>query len=137
VTLSRASSYAIHALVYIALRKDGLPLTSRVIAAACGIPERFLLKLLQPLASRGILRSARGPGGGFVMQRAASEVTLLDVIETVDGPIGPAPPGDAGNNPIVNAVLGDACQEATMLLRKAMGKRSLMDLVRAVRKAKA
>ena len=56
--LSRASSYAVHALVYMAAQKHDRPIASHLVAAKRGIPERFLLKILKPLVAARILRSA-------------------------------------------------------------------------------
>jgi Rrf2 family protein len=51
------------------------------------MPERFLLEILHDLVKRGILRSTRGGGGGFALARSPDEISLLDVIEAVDGPL--------------------------------------------------
>jgi len=51
------------------------------------MPERFLLQILRDLSKQGILHSTRGGGGGFALGRPAEEISLLDVIEAVDGPV--------------------------------------------------
>src|SRR5207248_1939578 len=85
--LTRASSYALHAVVYMSAQKHDHPIPSHLVAQERGIPERFLLKVLKPLVSARILHSVKGPNGGYRMAKAASDVTLLDVVEAVDGPI--------------------------------------------------
>lgn len=85
--LTRAASYAIHAMVHIAGHKPNIPLASHEIAQAHNIPERFLLKVLKPLVSAGLLYSVKGPRGGYRLARPAREITMLDVVEAVDGPI--------------------------------------------------
>lgn len=85
--LTRASSYALHALAYIASVKQSHPTPSHEIAKAHQIPERFLLKVLKPLVGAGLLHSVKGPRGGYRLARAAREISLLEVIEAVDGPI--------------------------------------------------
>src|SRR5260370_27929927 len=85
--LTRASSYALHAVVYMAAQKQTKPVASHHIAKARGIPERFLLKVLKPLVSARVLHSVKGPNGGYRLARAASDVTMLEVVEAVDGPI--------------------------------------------------
>jgi Rrf2 family protein len=86
--LSRACGYALAALVYLARQQQSEGhLTSRAIAAAGGLSEKFLLKVLKPLASVGVLKSLKGPHGGYRLSRPAKEITLLEVVEAVDGPI--------------------------------------------------
>lgn len=90
--LTRASFYALNALVHLAEQGEGKPLASHQAAKARAIPERFLLKVLKPLVDAGILRSVKGPNGGYVLLKPANKITLLEVIEAVDGPIaGTAP----------------------------------------------
>jgi len=93
--LTRASSYAIHAVVYMGQLKDKdreKPIASHTIAKERGIPERFLLKVLKPLVSVGILKSVKGPNGGYRLSKKPEDVNLLDIVEAVYGPIrGQAP----------------------------------------------
>src|SRR5215510_3705277 len=90
--LSRASTYAIHALVYLVEHGEAKPLASHEIARTRNIPERFLLKVLKPLVSRGILISVKGPNGGYRLARPANKITLLDVIEAGEGPVAGSAP---------------------------------------------
>jgi Rrf2 family protein len=85
--LTRASNYALHAVALLASRKSDSVLTSQQIAASKGIPERFLLKVLKPLVSANVLTTVKGPTGGYRLAKPSSEITLLDVIEAVEGPI--------------------------------------------------
>ena len=90
--LTRASEYALHALVYLVQEKPDKPVASHIVAEAQGIPERFLLKVLKPLVSAHVLQSIKGPNGGYRLTKPAKEVSLLEVVEAVDGPIrGSAP----------------------------------------------
>jgi Rrf2 family protein len=56
------------------------------------MPERFLLQILRDLAKQGILQSTRGGGGGFMLNRKPDEISLLEVIEAVEGPMTPSLP---------------------------------------------
>jgi Rrf2 family protein len=90
-------AHALRALAFLARHEGGGPVASHAIAAAEGLPERFLLKVLKPLASAGVLLSAKGPNGGYQLARPARRITLLDVVEAVDGPVrGEAPRWAAG-----------------------------------------
>ncbi|MCS7168830.1 MAG: Rrf2 family transcriptional regulator [Gemmatales bacterium] len=85
--ITRAATYAIYAMVYIAQHKSEGARASHVIAQTYGIPERFLLKVLKPLVAAGLLHSVKGPRGGYQLARPASQITLLEIIEAVEGPI--------------------------------------------------
>lgn len=66
--------------------KDGAVLASR-ISKEYNIPMEYLLKILQQLVRANILRSKRGPRGGFTMARPTKEITMLEIIEAVSGPL--------------------------------------------------
>ncbi len=85
--ISRSTGYALLAVGYIAQHeKDGIIL-SQTISKAYGIPLEYLLKILQQLVRANVLRSKRGPRGGFTMSRSAKKITMLQVVEAVDGPM--------------------------------------------------
>ena len=128
--LSRASSYALHAVAFMAGQKDNTrPVASHHIAAARGIPDRFLLKVLKPLVSARILLSLKGPNGGYRLARKAEEISLLDVLEAVDGPVrGQAPLTEEGNGPL-NYKLEAVCKEVAGQVREHFKKVRLSDLV--------
>ena len=139
--LSRTSSYALHALAYMSQEKSDKPVASHTIARSRGIPERFLLKILNPLVSAGILSSLKGPHGGYRLARSASDITLLEVIEAVDAPIrGEAPPPEAEDKKnlphykraSVEALYGKldgVCKQAGEHLRTTLKKVKLSELV--------
>ena len=82
--LTRATSYAFHALAYISQQKGTKAIPSHEIAQQRGIPERFLLKVLKPLLDARILDSVKGPSGGYRLARPLNEVTFLEVVEAVE-----------------------------------------------------
>jgi len=85
--ISRSTGYALVAVGFIAQNyKDGAVLAAR-ISKEYGIPLEYLLKILQQLVRANVLRSKRGPRGGFFLARPAEDITLLEVIEAVDGPL--------------------------------------------------
>jgi Rrf2 family protein len=126
--LTRGCGYALRALEYLAAR-GGRPATARDIAAARGAPRRFLLRPLKALVSAGLLRSAPGPGGGYRLGRPAARITLLEVVEAVDGPIrGEAPPAQAAWAGF-DSRLGAVCQEVADRVRRRLGQVRVTDLV--------
>ncbi|MHC4645242.1 MAG: RrF2 family transcriptional regulator [Planctomycetota bacterium] len=85
--ISRSTGYALLAAGYIGQHeKDGIIL-SQVISKKYNIPLEYLLKILQQLVKANLLRSKRGPRGGFSLGKPLKRITLLDVIEAVDGPM--------------------------------------------------
>ena len=127
--LTRASNYALHAVAFMAAQKHDRPVASHAIAQARVIPSRFLLKVLQPLVSARILLSVRGPHGGYRLARPASEISLLDILEAVDGPIrGQAPLLEEENHGPLDRKLGAICQRADQV-REHLKKVRLSDLV--------
>jgi Rrf2 family protein len=85
--ISRSTGYGVLAAGYIARhQKDGIVL-SQTISKQYDIPLEYLLKIMQQLVRANILRSKRGPRGGFVLAKSTAKITLLDIIEAVDGPM--------------------------------------------------
>jgi Rrf2 family protein len=127
--MTRASSYALHAVAYMAAQKKSDPVASHVIAQDRGIPERFLLKVLKPLVSAQILLSIKGPHGGYRLARPAHEITMLEVLEAVDGPIrGIAPVGHDNPHSHLNQRVDQICNTSAETLRKQLGKVKLTEL---------
>jgi Rrf2 family protein len=82
---SRSSEYAIRAFVHLAQVPEGKYAMVKQIAAEEEIPSHFLAKILQQLARKGLLRSSKGPTGGFSLRVSADEVRLVDIVEALDG----------------------------------------------------
>jgi Rrf2 family protein len=86
--ISEAASLAIHTMVFLA----GDPVThysAGKVARILGVSEAHLAKVLQRLSRAGLLKSVRGPKGGFRLSRDPEEITLLEVFEAIDGPFEP------------------------------------------------
>jgi Rrf2 family protein len=127
--LTRASSYALHALVFMATQKHNRPVPSHIVAQARSIPERFLLKVLKPLVSARVLASVKGPNGGYRLSRPPSTVSMLEIVEAVDGPIrGQAPLSeDASDNPL-NRKLEAICEAGAERICRQLEKIHLSEL---------
>ncbi len=84
--LSNTCKYAIRAVIYLALNsKDGKKIGIKEISKELSIPTPFLGKILQLLAKNKMLLSTKGPNGGFTLARPAKEISLLNIIEIIDG----------------------------------------------------
>lgn len=85
--ISRSTGYGLLAAGFIAKNeKEGIVL-SQTISKEYNIPLEYLLKILQQLVRANLLRSKRGPRGGFVLGKPANKITMLEIIEAVDGPM--------------------------------------------------
>ena len=84
---SPTCQHALRALVYLAERNSPRPVLVREIADATGVPRQSLAKILHALRKRGLVRSTKGPGGGYQLARPGDAMRVVEVIEAVDGHI--------------------------------------------------
>lgn len=85
--LNRGTDYGARGLIYLASLPQSQVVLVSEIAQAEDLPESYLAKIFQDLAKSGIVRSHRGAHGGFSLARPATEITLRQVVETLEGPI--------------------------------------------------
>jgi Rrf2 family protein len=129
--LGRAAAYAVFATAHLAEHANGAPIQGREIAEACGIPSGHLLKILQQLVRAQILSSERGPAGGFVLRKPASEITLLEIVEAIDGPIS----GDlllrnvASGKEIARTRLEQTCQDVASYAKDRLAHTVIADFI--------
>jgi Rrf2 family protein len=83
VQLSEAVSIAIHSMVLIAQAEGKINVSK--IAEYTGSSKNHLAKVMQRLVKQGLLSSNRGPAGGFILKRPASEITILEIYECIEG----------------------------------------------------
>jgi Rrf2 family protein len=81
--LSEASSIAIHGMVLIARSPDGI--NAAKIAEITGLSKNHIAKVLQRLVKNDMLRSVRGPAGGFTLRKDPATITLLDIYQSIEG----------------------------------------------------
>ena len=108
LSLTRKSDYALVALSYLgqqhALAQE-TPVSARRIADQFGLPLPLLMNILKALSHAGLVTSTRGPQGGYVLSQSPEEISILDVVNAIEGPVrvalcAPAihhPPGSAGS----------------------------------------
>lgn len=85
--LSKKADYALMAMRHLAMRADAGSSSAREIAEQFDIPVELLAKVLQRLTRTGLLASHQGTRGGYVLGRAASRISVADVIQAIDGPV--------------------------------------------------
>ncbi len=81
---SKASQYALRALSYLIKHSYSKPCQASVIAESEDIPKHFLSKILQKMVESGLLKSLKGPGGGFVFAKDPKDIMLYEVINVFD-----------------------------------------------------
>ena len=131
--LTHLADYAVVLMTAAARYPAGARLSATELSEDTGVPLPTAQKLMGQLAASGLLTSMRGAAGGFVLARSASEISLADVVEAVEGPIALTMCSDSNNHEcILDAhcrvkphigVVGDA-------IRGALGAVSLTELAR-------
>jgi Rrf2 family iron-sulfur cluster assembly transcriptional regulator len=85
--LSLEGDYGLRAIIYLSCQPPGKITYVSEIARDQLIPVNFLFKILRKLVKHGMVKSYRGPHGGYALAREASGITFLEVIEAIDGPV--------------------------------------------------
>jgi len=83
--ITRATDYAVRIMTHLATLPDGTRVAAPDLARGIQAPEAFVSKVLQQLVQRGMVTSHRGSGGGFQLAIVPESVSLLDVVEMVEG----------------------------------------------------
>lgn len=127
--ITQTTEYALRAVVFLAM-SDGQAHTTAQIADGTKVPLAYLSKVLQSLCRAGLVSSQRGLGGGFTLSVDPSDLSILEIIETVDPiprihscPLGLAEHGGA------LCSLHKQLDEALALVEIALGKSSIKDLI--------
>ncbi|MCR4411634.1 MAG: Rrf2 family transcriptional regulator [Thermoguttaceae bacterium] len=118
--LSRTVSYALQATLQLAQCGSDTPVPCSRLAAEGKMPERFLLQILRNLVAHGILGSTRGVEGGYTLERSPEEISLLQVIEAIEGPLTPALPAGEGLPEESRIRLEQALAEVTEVARREL-----------------
>ena len=126
--ISEAASLAMHGMVLLASDLERA-ISTREIASSLHASEAHLSKVLQRLTRAGLVRSIRGPRGGFMAGKPADEITLLDVYESIEGPLVPceclfSAPVCGDNLCIMGGILGTVDRQ----IREYLAETKLSDL---------
>ncbi len=126
--VSRKIDYGLRAMIYLATGDAKSIVPFREIAKAMDIPQDFLAKILKTLVNGGLVQSLRGAHGGYRLARTARDISFLDVIEAVEGPVR------------LNLCLSDAGKETcgispscTMYSIWRQGQERMLEVYRATR----
>jgi Rrf2 family protein len=115
ISITTKSPYALRALAELARSGGPAPVPIGDLAKRRDIPVQFLEQLFAVLRRAGVLRSQRGVKGGYTFDRAPAEITVLEIVELLDGPLG----RDA------DGIFADAAAAA----REVLGRTTIADVV--------
>ncbi|RIK75563.1 MAG: Rrf2 family transcriptional regulator [Planctomycetota bacterium] len=126
--ISRAATYAVLAAVQLNESSASPPIPCSQLAQLGDMPERFLLQVLRSLVNEGILKSTRGVDGGYRLARPLSQITLLEIVEAIDGPVQPDLPQIAGLTPQSQRRLAEALGDIAEDAKKRLAEVTLAQL---------
>jgi len=131
---SRSAEYAIRAFVHLATIENGKYAMVKNIARESEIPAHFLAKILQQLARKGFLRSSKGPTGGFALRIPAEEVTMLQIVDAVDGlaDFNRCPAGMAECNDHQPCGMHDSWKKLRATIMEYLEKTTIADLAKSM-----
>jgi Rrf2 family protein len=124
VQLSEAASLAIHAMVMIAQSENHVNVN--YLASEMGASRNHLAKVLQQLVKHNYLKSVRGPSGGFILSKKPSEITILDIYESIEGKIDlPECPLDRQICPFNKCLMGGLVKDVTLQFKEYFKEQTL------------
>ncbi|MFI6347752.1 RrF2 family transcriptional regulator [Streptomyces sp. NPDC050560] len=85
--LSQGVEWGAHCAVTLARVEPGLSLSRRTLAERYALPEAYLAKHLKAMVNAGLLHATTGPNGGFRLAKRPEDITMLDVVEAIEGPV--------------------------------------------------
>ncbi|MCC9604912.1 Rrf2 family transcriptional regulator [Blastopirellula sp. JC732] len=127
--LSRTVAYALQATLQLAETDSQSPVPCSKLAAKGDMPERFLLQVLRNLVTHGILRSTRGVDGGYTLVRPADQISLLEIIEAIDGPMDSRLPLETEVDTSFQENLKEALANVTSAMRQQLADIKISKLV--------
>ena len=130
--ISKKCQYALRAIFELAARNREIPVKVREIARAQRVSVRFLEVILNELKHGGFVESRRGNHGGYILSREPQELTVGEVLESVEGPISIAPNGDAytlTGDCFGDLAFGKMWQEATIAVTQVFVSKTFAELV--------
>jgi len=131
--ISEAASLAMHTMGLLAARPERM-LSTKEVASVLGASEAHLSKVLQRLARVGLVRSIRGPKGGFALGKESHEILLLEVYESIEGPL-------VSSNCLLGApvcdgtecILGGLLKSVNKEVKEYLAETKVSDLISAYR----
>ena len=134
--ISARTMYGLRALVTLAGVRSNSPMSIQAIAEAESLPGKFLEGIMGDLKRGGFVKSRRGANGGYLLARPASEITLLELIQHLDGPVAPVSYAFRTNQDKVTdcqyafVPVWDEIREATIRVLESYSIQSIADAIK-------
>ena len=129
--ISKSTGYALVSAGYIAQQYKEDPISASIVSKQYDISLCYLLKILEQLVRANILRSKRGPRGGFTLARPAKDITILEIIEAVDGSmLSHLQITEHTNNEPFSIKMEKVCLSAIEKARKLYSKATLAEMLK-------
>jgi Rrf2 family protein len=130
--ISRSTQYGLIALGYIAQHGEAGLVMSETISKQYNIPLEYLLKILHQLVRGGVLRSKRGPRGGFSLAQSPKDINFLQIIEAIEGPLrSEMDIAEQTQNEPFSLKIEDLCKGVIEQVRKTYAAAKLADVLAA------
>ena len=128
--MSAKAEYAVRAMVELASLHEGVRVTTDELAQAQGIPPQFLVDILSALRTDRLVRSHRGRDGGYELGLSAEEISIADVLRSIDGPLASVHDIGLGDLPYAGATaaLTDVWRALRASMRSVLEETSLADV---------
>lgn len=132
--LSKTATLAALAVAYLSTRRNDGHIQARHVADYLHIPTDSALKVLQALARRGVINSHLGRSGGYYLESEPHQVTLLQIVEAVEGPIEPELPVESNGNGLAAPIsqLRKACNRVAHSMRLELDRTTVAELAEGV-----
>jgi Rrf2 family protein len=134
--LSKKAEYALRAMVAMGRRGQSRPVAIQDLSEGERIPVKFLEHILLELKRSGLLRSKRGVGGGYLLNRPIDRISLGEIVEVIDGPFvpvactQPGAPGRCGCGQPKPCGLGSTFGELQELVHRFLAARTVADVIK-------
>ncbi len=130
--ISTKGRYGLRTLMDIAVHQSQGPVNLNDIAERQGISAKYLWQIVNLLKTAGFVRGTRGPKGGYILLRDPSEITLLDVIQILEGPVSLVECVDVPDycTKVENCVAHSVWEEVSQAIRAALRKITLAEILR-------
>lgn len=137
--LSTRSRYGLRLMLALAVSETKNPVLLKNIAASENISEKYLSQIMIPLKAKGLVIAFRGAHGGYLLNRASSDIRLIEIIEPLEGDLSLV--DCVGNSDIcdrsVECVTNDIWDQMSFLLREFLDSVTLADMVKKFRQRKS